>query len=114
MFKEPYYFIGRARNKDVFLTRHAAANIMRYRVSVQSIIKTLEKPSEIFRDTAPPKHRGFKRFCYVKSFRNKYLIVVTEEDGLIIVVTSFRISDRKKYERHRENKIRRGEWIPYG
>jgi len=41
------------------------------------------------------------------------LLVVVEEDEMVIVITTFRIHDEKKYERHKINKIRRKEWTPY-
>jgi len=105
--------IGRVNNKDVFLTMHARMNLRKYRIKQSNVLNALSSPNEVFIDrTSKPRIKGFKRKCYVKRYNKRYLIIVTEEDNMVIIVTSFNIHDEKKYQRHRQNKISKGEWVP--
>ncbi len=36
---------------------------------------------------------------------------VVEENSSIVVVTAFRVHSSRRYYRHRDNKIARGEWV---
>ncbi len=82
---------------------------------VENIVRAVYRSNEKYIDkTRPPVMKDFTRLALVKHLGGeKYLVVVIEEDHSIIVVTSFEIHGKKRYEKHRKSKIRRKEWIPY-
>jgi len=96
------------------LTDHAYERIKVRGIKIEAILRVIARPNEKFIDkTQPTMMKGFTRYALVKHMeREKYLVVVIEEDHNIIVVTGFSIHGKKRYENHRKNKIRKKEWIP--
>ncbi len=108
MIKGPYYYIGRARGKDVFLSEYSLDKVRLRKISIQSVLSTLSKPWKRLIDR---KHKailpGFKRLIYVSL---KYrLIVVVEENNNIVIVTSWVTS--KDIKKLVENRVKQGVWV---
>ncbi len=60
-----YYFIGRARGKDVLISGHAFDRVRGRGVGEEEIVYTLRHPWKRLRDTHSAILPGFRRYVYV-------------------------------------------------
>ncbi len=104
----PYFYVGQARGKDVFVSKYALRKAATRKIKINDILDTISRPWKRLIDMGHKSITpGFKRIVYV-SLKHS-LIVVTEEDTNIIVVTSW--STSKNIRRLVENRIKRGVWV---
>lgn len=103
--------IGRIRGKDVFLTRHAMQRIKERRLSKKRVLEALSVPHEVFLDRSRSVVQDFRRIAYVRRSKDRYLVVVVEENDKIIIITAIDIGSKRRYMRLRDSRISRGVWI---
>ncbi|OYT39162.1 MAG: hypothetical protein B6U89_04585 [Desulfurococcales archaeon ex4484_58] len=108
MIKGPYYLIGRAREKDVFLTKHALEMVRKRKIPTSKLLDAIRYPWKILKDAQHSSPiPGFHRRVYVS--KKNELIVIVDEDSMIIIVTSWKKT--KDLEEFISKRVERGIWV---
>ena len=76
-------------------------------MGIDAIIDVIRSPWKRLREKRGAALPGFRRYIYVSV--RKRLVVVTEEDDNIVIVTSW--STSRDIRRLVESRVRRGVWV---
>jgi len=101
----------RVRGKDVFLEEHASRRVSERGISVDKVISTIRRPSELYLERKyRPLLPHMKRYVAVRVKNDMVNIVVYDENENVIIITSWDMKPVDRYKRYKESKLEKNMW----
>ena len=101
----------RVRGKDVFLEEHASRRISEQGISVNTVLSTIRRPSELYIEKRyKPLFPHMKRYVAVGMRNDVVNIVVYDEDENVIIITSWDMKLVDRYNKYKENRLEKKMW----